>query len=189
MLTAQQKNQRTGLWAGVVAVAMIGLAYASVPLYNLFCRVTGYGGTTNVAKAAPETVADQYITVRFNADVDRNMPWRFYPDQASVRVRLGEEVLVSYTAENLTSQPITGQASFNVLPEQTGYYFNKIQCFCFEEQTLAPHQKVSMPISFFVDPTILKNAETAQVQTIILSYTFFKSPKQPMQVSVAPATQ
>lgn len=184
------RNRRTGLIAAGVVAGMIGMSYASVPLYDLFCRVTGYGGTPKVATApAPGAVDGRMVTVRFNADVDRDLPWRFRPDQTQVRVPVGEEMLISYTAENLSSKPVTGSATFNVLPEKSAIYFSKIQCFCFEEQTLEPGQKVHMPVSFFVDPAMLDDPNTKSVQAITLSYTFFKAPNQPVRVSAAPGAE
>lgn len=183
----RRRNRNTAIMAVIVAAAMVGLSYASVPLYDLFCRVTGFGGTPVVAKKAPDEISDRIITVRFDANVDRDMPWRFKPDQLTVRVRVGEETLISYSAENPTNQTITGNATFNVTPDKAGAYFSKIQCFCFEEQTLAPHQKVHMPVSFFLDPALLQDRNMNDVHVVTLSYTFFRSPNQSVRVSNAPA--
>lgn len=174
----------TALTAALVAVGMVGLAYAAVPLYSLFCRVTGYGGTTQVAEAAPGAVGERLMTVRFDASVERGMPWDFRPAQREVVVRIGEQTLAHYVASNPTARPITGQASFNVTPLKAGKYFDKIECFCFTKQTLAPGQTVDMPVSFFVDPALLKDRDMAEVDTITLSYTFFRL-DEPVQVSGA----
>jgi len=167
-------NTKVALVCVAAIAGMVGLTAASVPLYNLFCQVTGYGGTTRTAQAAPATESDVEVTVYFNADTAADMPWRFQPAQRSVKVRLGEEKLVFYTAENLTDEPIAGTATFNVTPFATGPYFAKIQCFCFNEQVLQPRQKVDMPVSFYVDAAMLDDDEAADMREITLSYTFFK---------------
>ncbi|HAY48588.1 MULTISPECIES: cytochrome c oxidase assembly protein [Thalassospira] len=158
-----------------VVGAMVGLAYASVPLYKLFCQVTGFGGTTQVATEAPVEVSEKTIKVRFNADVNSGLNWQFKPEQREITVRLGEDNLAYYMAENMSVQPITGQAVYNVTPLKAGQYFNKIACFCFDEQTLEPGQRVDMPVSFYVDPAIAEDINTQDVKTITLSYTFFKA--------------
>jgi cytochrome c oxidase assembly protein subunit 11 len=158
--------------AGVIA-GMVGLTAAAVPLYRLFCQVTGYGGTTQRAEAAPERQLDQTIEVRFNADVARNLPWSFAPVERAVEVRLGEQHLAFYRAHNGGDRPITGTATFNVTPFKAGTYFSKIACFCFEEQTLKAGETVDMPVSFYVDPAILEDPHTRDVRAITLSYTFF----------------
>ena len=159
----------TGFVAG-----MIGMSYAAVPLYELFCRVTGYGGTTQVADAVPETVTDRTITVRFNADVVRDMPWRFQPVQREMTLQVGQSGLAFYAATNPTAEPITGTATFNVTPQKAGIYFSKIDCFCFTEQTLTAGQSVEMPVQFFVDPEMIDDPNMDDVNTITLSYTFFR---------------
>ena len=156
-----------------VILAMVGLTAAAVPLYRLFCQVTGYGGTTQRAEAAPERHLDQTIQVRFNADVGRDLPWRFTPVAHAVEVRLGEQHLAFYRAHNAADRPITGTATFNVTPFKAGAYFSKIACFCFEEQTLQAGETVDMPVSFYVDPAILEDPDTRDVRAITLSYTFF----------------
>ncbi len=165
--------------AALVAVigVMIVLVVFSVPLYRLFCAATGFGGTTQRADAASERIADRSILVRFTTDVSPDLPWRFEPEQREVRVRLGEEKLVFFSADNLTDQPIVGHATFNVTPTKTGQYFNKIQCFCFDEERLGPRQKVEMPVDFFVDPKLADDPDTREVNTVTLSYTFFRSAK------------
>ena len=179
MSTSDQKNRKTALSLFAIAGGMIGLAFASVPLYQLFCQVTGYGGTTDTAAIKPnkELAADApIITVLFDSNVDKDLPWSFTPDQNKVNVRIGEESLVSYTAKNLSKRPVIGNATFNVTPHKVGQYFQKIECFCFTEQKLIPGQEVSMPISFFVDPEILQDSSAMDVRNITLSYTFFRSP-------------
>jgi cytochrome c oxidase assembly protein subunit 11 len=170
-----RRNRRvvTGVFVGVAA--MVGLAYASVPLYDLFCRVTGFAGTTQVATAAPDHVLDRTITVRFDASRDGNLPWKFEPLQREVKVRLGEEKLVFYRATNLSKRPIVGTATYNVTPDLAGPWFNKIQCFCFTEQLLKPGESVEMPVTFFVDPDMAKDHKYDKVTTITLSYTFFEA--------------
>jgi cytochrome c oxidase assembly protein subunit 11 len=156
-----------------VIVGMVGLTAAAVPLYRLFCQVTGYGGTTQRAEAAPERQVDQVIEVRFNADVGRDLPWSFTPVERVVTVRLGEQRLAFYRAHNTSDRPIVGTATFNVTPFKAGAYFSKIACFCFEEQSLQAGQTVDMPVSFYVDPAIMEDPDTRDIRAITLSYTFF----------------
>ena len=156
-----------------VIVGMLGLTAAAVPLYQLFCQVTGYGGTTQRAEAAPGGELEQTITVRFNADIDPDLPWAFAPEQRQMEVRVGEQNLAFYGARNRSDRPIVGQATYNVTPFKAAPYFSKIACFCFEEQTLQPGEAVDMPVSFYVDPGILSDPNTRDVRTITLSYTFF----------------
>jgi len=171
----QRRNRRTLISLLALAAGMVGLAYASVPLYALFCQVTGFGGTTQRADAAPGTVLDRVVTVRFNADVNGGLPWSFRPNQKEVKVRLGETALVSYRAENRGKEPVTGTAVFNVTPDKAGVYFNKIECFCFTEQVLQPGEAIDMPVAFFVDPALAGNPNTEDVGTITLSYTFYRA--------------
>ena len=154
---------------------MGGLAYASVPLYSLFCQVTGFGGTTQVAESAPAVAGARRISVRFNGDVDNRLPWRFAPEQREVALNVGEQGLAFYRAENLGQQATVGTATFNVTPPKAGRYFNKVACFCFEEQSLEPGEAVDMGVSFFVDPAIEDDPNLAEVTTITLSYTFFRA--------------
>jgi cytochrome c oxidase assembly protein subunit 11 len=169
------RNKRVLLSCVVVVGGMIGLSYASVPLYKLFCQVTGFGGTTQVAEQAPVDVSEKTIKVRFNADVNSGLRWQFKPEQHEITVRLGEDNLAHYVAENMALEPITGQAVYNVTPLKAGQYFSKIACFCFDEQTLQPGERVDMPVSFYVDPAIAEDINTQDVKTITLSYTFFKA--------------
>jgi cytochrome c oxidase assembly protein subunit 11 len=175
-MSGRKPDRAKALTATVLAsliLAMVGLTAAAVPLYRLFCQVTGYGGTTQRAEAAPERQLDQTIEVRFNADVAHDLPWRFTPVEHAVEVRLGEQHLAFYRAHNAGDRPITGTATFNVTPFKAGAYFGKIACFCFEEQTLQAGETVDMPVSFYVDPAILEDPDTRDVRAITLSYTFF----------------
>jgi cytochrome c oxidase assembly protein subunit 11 len=170
----QRRNRRLGLVVGGVAFGMVGLSFAAVPLYDLFCRVTGYNGTTQRGLAAPGAT-DRTITVRFAAHTDRSLPWRFQAEQTAMTVRLGEEGLAFYTAANRAETPVTGVSVYNVTPEKVGRYFHKVACFCFDEQTLTPGQRVDMPVSFWVDPRIADDPNTRDVTTITLSYTFYRT--------------
>lgn len=169
-----RKNARVGLTLAGVVIGMIGLSFATVPLYRLFCQVTGFGGTTQIAETVPQEVSDRVIAVRFNADVNDKLPWRFGPLQREVKVQVGENRLVFYQAQNISERAVTGTATFNVTPLKAGQYFSKIACFCFTEQRLEPGQEIDMPVSFFVDPAILEDPELDDVNTITLSYTFFR---------------
>ena len=172
MTALAQRNARTALIMALVAAAMVGLAFASVPLYRLFCQATGFGGTTQRADQAPGAVAGQ-IGVRFDANVHPGLPWRFEPVQRTVRIAPGAKTRIFYRATNLVARPITGQAVFNVSPDTVGKYFKKIACFCFTEQTLKAGQTVDMPVVFFVDPEIRTDPDTKGVDEITLSYTFY----------------
>ncbi len=163
----------TGLIAGGVALSMVGLAFASVPLYRLFCQVTGFGGTPQIADGTEVEIGDRVITVRFNADKSSNLPWYFKPVQKQLTMRVGEQKLAFYTARNDGNQTITGTATFNVTPVKAGSYFTKVDCFCFSEQTLNPGQEVDMPVAFYVDPEIASDRNMDDVKEITLSYTFF----------------
>jgi cytochrome c oxidase assembly protein subunit 11 len=155
-------------------VAMVGMAYAAVPLYRIFCQVTGYGGTPKIAEQASAEIGERIVRVRFNADTARGMPWRFRPLQREVSLRVGEQALAFYEAENQGERAVTGQATFNVTPLKAGAYFSKVDCFCFTEQRLAPGERADMPVSFFVDPAISEDPNLDDVKVITLSYTFFR---------------
>ena len=157
-----------------VVVLMGGLSYASVPFYDWFCRVTGFSGITGVAETESDVILDQTITVRFDASVDRDMPWIFKPEVREMTIRIGETGLAFYEAHNPTDQPVAGQASYNVTPYEAGGFFDKIACFCFTEQVLQPGETVMMPVSFYVDPAIVDDREGQYVHTITLSYTFYQ---------------
>jgi cytochrome c oxidase assembly protein subunit 11 len=182
-VTGENKNLKVATIVASVAVGMVGLAYASVPLYDLFCRVTGFGGTTQRADAAPATVLDRTIRIAFDANVNSGLGWEFKPVQRQQTVRIGEQSLAFYHATNVGKDPVTGTATFNVSPPQAGSYFSKIQCFCFTEQTLQPGQSIDMPVTYYVDPDIANDPDLKSLDTITLSYTFFKADKDPVQTS------
>ena len=182
----EQRNRRTGTILLAVAAAMLAMGYAAVPLYRLFCQVTGFGGTTQratevqAADAAARSAGGATISIRFDANVARDMPWAFKPLQATDRVAIGQRDMAIFTARNDTPIPITGTATFNVEPEQAGKYFNKVQCFCFTEQTLQPGQEVRMPVIYYIDPAALDDPNMDGVGQITLSYTFHKATDQPL---------
>jgi cytochrome c oxidase assembly protein subunit 11 len=159
---------------GIVA-AMVGLSYASVPLYRLYCQVTGYQGATRTALRAPDAASAATITVRLDANVNNTLPWSFTPEQPQVTMALGESVTAVYRVKNLSNKPTVGSATFNVTPFDYGQFFNKIQCFCFTEHALKPGESAELPVTFFVDPKIRDNPDTADIGTITLSYTFFRA--------------
>jgi len=168
-------NRSIGIGLASVIVAMVGLSFASVPLYRLFCAVTGYAGTPQIgASVAPGAIRTE-ITVRFNANTNPNLPWDFRPVQAELRVPLGEDHLAFYTARNEASTAVTGVALYNVTPDTAGKYFHKTACFCFNQQRLAAGQQMQFPLSFWVDPEIAKDPNTSDIRTITLSYTFFRT--------------
>ncbi len=173
---AKRRNARTGAMLAGIVLGMVGLSFASVPLYRLFCQVTGFGGTTQVAEAAPGAVAERVIKVRFNADTAPGLPWRFKPVQREIALRIGEPGLAYYRARNLADRAVRGTSTFNVTPLKAGQYFTKVQCFCFDEQRLEAGQEVDMAVSFFVDPEIMTDRNLDDVKTITLSYTFFRAP-------------
>jgi cytochrome c oxidase assembly protein subunit 11 len=169
-----RRNKRVALGGLFLAAGMVGLAYASVPLYQLFCQITGYGGTTQVAGDAPKGFIDRQMTVRFDSNVSHDLAWTVKP-AVSITDNVGKVDTVNYVATNNSDKPITGTAIFNVSPERAGVYFNKIECFCFTEQTLQPGETVDMPIVFFVDPELDDNQELDTIKEITLSYTFYAS--------------
>ena len=183
-IALEQKNLRTGVYAFMGALFMLGLGYAAVPLYDLFCRVTGFGGTTQKATETDAQMAERIaqssgskpISIRFDASTAGDMPWTFKPEQATDTIRIGQRDMAFYIARNDSNVPITGNATFNVEPEQTGKYFNKIQCFCFTEQTLQPGEEIRMPVLYYVDPAIMQDENAKGVEQITLSYTFHKAP-------------
>jgi len=169
-------NNRTfGITLAAFAIAMVGVSFAAIPLYRVFCSVTGYAGTPQIGPQAAPGATRQIMTVRFNADVNPNLPWDFAPQQDAVRVPLGQDQLAYYTARNLAGTPVTGIAMYNVTPDTVGKYFHKTACFCFNQQTLAAGQRMQFPLSFWVDPAIANDPNTADIHTITLSYTFFRT--------------
>ena len=186
-----QGPQRTLVQLVGVVVVMGALSWASVPFYNWFCKVTGFGGITNTAEAGSDVILDQTITVRFDASIDRDMPWTFKPAQREMTLRIGETGLAFYEAHNPLDVPVAGQAAYNVTPYEAGVFFDKIECFCFTEQVLQPGETVMMEVSFFVDPAIVDDREGQYIHTITLGYTFYQIdlPEEEVQAAlVAPTT-
>jgi cytochrome c oxidase assembly protein subunit 11 len=171
--TRRSRDIAVGAAAGIFAAAMVGAAYAAVPLYNWICSVTGMNGTTQVATSAPSHTLERTITVRFDGNVGPGLPWQFAPEKNEVEVKIGEVVTVYYTVTNQSARTTVGQAAYNVAPMTTGLFFQKINCFCFTEQRLAPGEKREMAVVFYVDPAIANDSENDGTKTIILSYTFF----------------
>ena len=189
MTDAPRRRMNFGVTAaacGVFVVAMVGASFAAVPLYRIFCQATGYGGTTRVARAAPKTVRDRVVTVRFDSNISNNLGWSFRPLQREVQVKLGEVGTVSFRAENRTTETETGTAAFNVAPDQAGAYFNKIACFCFTDRTLKPGEKTDLGVTFFVDPAYADDPNLQNITTITLSYSFY--PARPKPVASAATT-
>ncbi|MEQ1769652.1 MAG: cytochrome c oxidase assembly protein [Devosia sp.] len=168
------RNLRVAGILALIVAGMVGLSYAAIPLYQLFCQATGYGGTTRVASDNPKGVIAREMTIRFDSNIDGSIPWTVTPSRP-VTGQIGKVETVVFTAHNLTNKTVTGTAIFNVTPELAGSYFNKIECFCFTEQTLKPGETVQMPVTFFVDPDIDKNADLDTIHDITLSYTFYAS--------------
>jgi cytochrome c oxidase assembly protein subunit 11 len=172
MSSLARKNRNVGLRAALFGLAMLAVAFAAVPLYRIFCQATGFDGTTQRAALAPGAIAGQ-IGIRFDANIDPSLPWKFEPEQETVRIHPGARTTIYYDATNYTARVTTGQAIFNVTPGQAGKYFNKIECFCFTEQTLKPGEHVRMPVVFFVDPKLRTDPDTQGIDEITLSYTFY----------------
>ena len=168
-----RRHRKVGLWSAGLALAMVGAAYAAVPLYRLLCQVTNFDGTPRRAYEASAVVLDKTITVRFDANTAPGLPWRFEPVQTTLTVKIGETTLAFYRATNTSDRPVTGTATFNVFPEQAAPFFNKLQCFCFTEQTLQPGESVEFPVSFFIDPQIVHDKDARSSTHITLSYTFY----------------
>ena len=181
-----QGPKRTLVQLVAVVITMGSLSFAAVPFYDWFCRVTGFGGTTAVADSGSDVILDRTVKVRFDASLEQGMPWTFKPVVPSMEIRIGETGLAFYEAHNPTDRPVAGTASYNVFPYAAGGYFTKIECFCFTEQVLQPGQRVEMPVSFFVDPGMARDPDTARIHTITLSYTFFETelPKEEPAVPV-----
>ena len=183
---SMDRNSKTAAMAVGVVLLMGSLAWASVPMYSWFCRVTGFGGTPLVSDQGSDTVLDQTITIRFDASVDRKMPWKFKPMQREIELKIGETGLAFYEAYNPTDRVIAGSAAYNVTPYEAGGFFTKIDCFCFEEQVLQPGERVQMPVSFYVDPEIVTDRDAKYVHHITLSYTFYETDLPDTQASLTP---
>ncbi|MBO9454696.1 cytochrome c oxidase assembly protein [Paracoccus sp. R12_1] len=181
------RNSKTVVALVGVVLTMGALAWAAVPFYNWFCSVTGFGGTTQVSTQAPDEVLDEVVRVRFDANVDKNLDWTFRPMQTRMDVHIGQNAMAYFEAVNNSDQTITGTASYNVAPDVSGYYFDKIQCFCFTEQTLKPGERVEMPVSFFVDPELVNDRDASWVRDITLSYTFHRTEPKQAALDAAPA--
>lgn len=179
---ARRRDLVVAAACGVFVAGMVGLAYASVPFYDWFCRVTGFGGRPQIATSAPQGALGRTVSVRFDANVTGGLPWRFEPEQNSIRVKLGEVVTVNFVATNLAARETLGQAAYNVAPATTGSYFQKINCFCFTEQRLGPGEKREMPVVFYIDPSLAKDGELDDLNTITLSYSFYamREPAKPV---------
>ncbi len=177
------RNARTGFIVIGVVLGMVGLSFASVPLYDAFCRVTGWGGTTQVSDVLPaeNQILDREVTVRFDANVARDLPWDFSAETKSATLRIGARGFANFVSKNRSHKPVAGTALFNVTPLKAGKYFHKIQCFCFDEQILAPAQRVDMPVMFYVDPAIADDPNLDDVKVITLSYSFFKTESEALE--------
>ncbi len=178
---------RTAAKLALVALTMVSLSFAAVPFYDWFCRTTGYGGTTGVAEAGSDVILERTVRIRFDASTDRGMPWDFKPMQREMTLRIGETGLAFFEAYNPTDRVVAGTASYNVTPDSAGRYFDKIACFCFEMQVLQPGERVQMPVTFFVDPEMVKDADARFVHEITLSYTFYETELPEDQAALAPA--
>lgn len=185
---SEKSNSKTVISLVSIVVVMVGLSFASVPFYNWFCRVTGYGGTTNTAQNTSGEILDQTITIRFDASRARGMPWQFKPVQRTMEIRIGEVGLAFYEAHNPTDRVVSGTASYNVAPFSAGEFFTKIDCFCFEMQTLQPGETVQMPVTFYVDPDIINDRDAKNLTMITLSYTFHETDlPEDEEISLAPS--
>jgi cytochrome c oxidase assembly protein subunit 11 len=187
MRRLEGNNRIAAMLVGVV-VTMGAAAWAAVPFYDWFCRVTGYAGTPGVRAGNDTKVADEWVTVRFDANTDPEMPWEFRPVQRTMKLRIGETGMAFYEAYNPTGKPVAGTASYNVAPDLAGGYFTKIDCFCFTQQVLAPGERVEMPVVFFVDPALLEDRDAGRIRNITLSYTFYQTELPKEQASLSPAT-
>lgn len=173
--TTYDKNTKTLLTVFAIVIFMIVLAFASVPLYRLFCQATGFAGTTQLSQSLPDKILDRKITIQFNTDVNRKLPWKFRSETSKIELNIGQDALINFTAQNNGDVPIAGTAIYNVTPLKAGKYFHKTQCFCFDYQILDPKEKVNMPVIFYIDPSIVENPDMDDITTITLSYSFFKS--------------
>jgi cytochrome c oxidase assembly protein subunit 11 len=175
MTLEKKRMRRTAIIASAVVAGMTGMAFAAVPLYDAFCKVTGYGGTTQEAAAAPAQILDQRINVRFDANVSPDLPVEFAPKQREESLRIGETGLAFYRVRNTSDAPVVARATYNVTPHVAGQYFAKLECFCFTDRVIAPGEEADLPVVFFVDPEIVSDPDTREIDTLTLSYTFFRS--------------
>jgi cytochrome c oxidase assembly protein subunit 11 len=182
----QRRDVLVAATCGAIVALMIGAAYASVPFYSWFCRTTGFGGTTQVAERAPDQILGRTLAIRFDSNVAPGLPWQFVPEQNEIKVRLGEVATVHYKVINQAARAITAQASYNVSPPTVGGYFNKINCFCFTQQTLKPGETREMTVVFYVDPSLVKDRDQDDLNTITLSYTFYRLPDAERPVAEVP---
>ena len=185
-MTAPVSNSGIALRLLGLVTFMGAMAWAAVPFYDWFCRTTGFAGTTNVAEQGADRVLDQVISIRFDANVERGMPWEFRPVETTMDIRIGETGLAFYEAYNPTDRVVAGTASYNVAPDQAGYFFSKIDCFCFEQQVLQPGERVQMPVSFYVDPDMLDDRDAKHIRHITLSYTFHETDLPKEQAALSP---
>ena len=181
---APKSHRRLAITLTSIVIVMLGLSFAAVPFYSLFCRTTGYGGTVSRAAGPAAKILDRHMTVRFDSAVNPQLAWRFKPDQESVDLRIGETEMISYHAQNMGAVPLTGTATYNVQPDKIGKYFIKIQCFCFTSQHLDPGQSAELPVAFYIDPKIADDPDMDDVKTVTLSYTFFKADSKQLDKAV-----
>ena len=184
--TTLRRDVTVAAACGVVVALMIGAAYASVPFYNWFCRTTGFAGTTQVSERAPDHVLKRTVAIRFDSNVAPGLPWKFEPEKNEITVHVGEVATAHYKVTNLAARTITAQAGYNVSPPQVGAYFSKINCFCFTQQTMKPGETREMTVVFYVDPSIVKDSDQANLNTITLSYTFYRIPNPEKPVAEVP---
>ena len=184
MTDPSRANGRIAVWLVGLVGLMATLSFLAVPFYDWFCRTTGYGGTPQTVDSASDTILEETVTVHFDANTDKGMPWQFRPKVSEMKLRIGETAIAYYEAYNPTDRPVAGTASYNVAPEIAGGFFDKIDCFCFTEQVLQPGERVDMPVTFFVNPAIAKDRDAWQVRSITLSYTFYETPLPDEQASL-----
>ena len=187
MTPDKKRIRRTALLAGAVVLGMTGMAFAAVPIYDAFCKVTGYGGTTQEAQAAPDRILDRRIEVRFDANTSPDLPVEFEPKQNSETLQIGQTGLAFYRVRNLSNEPIVARATYNVTPHVAGQYFAKLECFCFTDRVIAAGAETDLPVVYFVDPEIVSDPDTAEITTLTLSYTFFRSTSPEAQALLAAA--
>jgi len=173
--TCHDKNTRLLAIIFGVVFMMVGVSFAAVPLYDVFCRVTGFNGTTQISKNLPDTILDRKVIVKFDTNVNSRLPWQFHANQGDIEVHIGQDALVSFTAKNIAEVPTSGTAVYNVTPLKAGKYFNKTQCFCFDNQTLPPNESMNMPVVFYIDPAMADDRDMEDVKVITLSYSFFRA--------------